>query len=287
MENSQSPDRNALRAQATLFKTLHEGPDILILPNAWDVGSAVIMAQAGFPAIATTSSGIAFAQGYPDGERISRDEMLQVVARIARKVSVPVTADLEAGYGPRPEDVAETVRRAIRAGVVGANFEDGTGRASDPLFDLTLGAERIRAAREAADAEGVPFVVNARTDGYLRRRELGKANFDDAVRRANAYREAGADCLFVPGVVDAETIGKLVAAIDGPLNILAALSGVPAPPLAELQALGVARVSIGGSLALAALALVRRSAEELLAAGTYSYAGDALANAELNRLMAD
>ena len=284
---NQPVDKDTLRAKAAAFRKLHEGPEILMLPNAWDVGSAVVLAREGFPAIATTSAGIAFAQGYPDGEFIGRDEMLAVAGRIAKMVPVPVTADLERGYGPKAEDVAETVRRAIAAGVVGANFEDGTGQADAPLRDRSENVERIRAAREAADGEDVPFVVNARTDGYLVPGGKGSAVFDDVVRRANAYHAAGADCLFVPGKLDLETIGRLAQAIDGPLNVLGAISGYSAPPLPQLQELGVARVTIGGSLSLAALALVKQVALELREQGTFSYAGSAFSNAELNKMLAE
>lgn len=280
-------DREALRKKAEVFRKLHQAAPILMLPNAWDVGSAKVLAEEGFPAIATTSAGIAFAQGYADGEIISREEMLAVVARIVKKVPLPITADLEMGYGPKPEDVAETVRRAIATGVVGANFEDGIKQAAAPLRDLNDNVERIRAAREAADAEDIPFVINARTDVFLVSGDMGPQAFDHVVRRANAYRAAGADCLFVPGKLDLETIGRLVKAIDGPLNILGGFSGYTAPPLAQLQELGVARVTIGGSLSLAALALVKRVGRELLDEGTFNYAGDAFPNAHLNKLLGE
>ena len=282
---NQPVDKEALRAKAAAFRDMHRGPDVLMLPNAWDVGSAVILSEAGFPAIATTSAGIAFAQGYADGEHISREEMLAVVNRIVKSVPVPVTADLEAGYGPTPEDVAETARRAIEIGAVGANFEDSARWAEAPLLDLSVGVERIRAAREAADSEGIPFVINARTDVLLLPGEKGPADFDETVRRANAYRAAGADCLFVPGKHDLDTIGRLVQAIDGPLNILGGFSGYSAPPVAQLRELGVARVTIGGSLSLSALALVDQVATELQNEGTFTYAGKAFSNAHLNKLL--
>ncbi len=278
-------DKEALRAKAAEFRDMHKGPDVLVLPNAWDAGSAVILSEAGFAAIATTSAGIAFAQGYADGEKISREEMLAVVNRIVKTVPVPVTADLEAGYGPKPEDVAETARQAIEIGVVGANFEDGTGRAEAPLLDISLAAVSIRAGREYADGEDILFVINARTDVLLLPGEKGPADFEEAVRRANAYRAAGADCLFVPGKHDLETIGRLVRAIDGPLNILGGFSGYSAPPLAQLRELGVARVTIGGSLSLSALALVDQVAKELRNEGTFTYAGKAFSNAYLNKLL--
>ncbi|MCZ6647545.1 MAG: isocitrate lyase/phosphoenolpyruvate mutase family protein [SAR324 cluster bacterium] len=278
-------NRDALREKAAAFRKLHEAPQAFILPNAWDIGSAVILAEAGFPAIASTSAGVAVAQGYPDGQQIGRDEMLAVVNRMVNKVAVPVSADLEAGYGMKPEDVADTVRRAIDAGAVGANFEDGTRGGDQPLLDLSLNVERIRAAREAADAEDIPFVVNARTDGYLVAGQDTAEAFEESVRRANAYRAAGADCLFVPGKLKLESIRRLAEAIDGPLNVLGALSGYEAPSLGELQAAGVKRVSIGGSLSLAVLAFVKRVAEQLRKDGAFGYAGEALSNAKMNELL--
>lgn len=283
--NDRPVDKILLRDKAAAFRKLHESPPILILPNAWDVGSAVIFAEAGFPAIATTSAGIAVARGYPDGEKISRDEMIAAVARIGSRVSVPVSADLEAGYGAKPEDVGETIRLAIAAGMVGANIEDSTGRRDGPMMDISQGVERIRAAREAADAEELSFVVNARTDGYLFSGENTTGVFEESVRRANAYKAAGADCLFVPGKLDLETIGRLAEAIDGPLNVLGAFSGYEGPALKELQSAGVSRVSIGGSLSLAVLAMVNRVAQELLNEGTFSYAREALSNAYMNKLL--
>lgn len=276
-----TPDQ---KAKATAFHALHHGPEILILPNAWDGASAVVLAAAGFPALATTSAGIAFARGYPDGEAIGRAEMIAEVKRIVDLVAVPVTADLEAGYGPAPEDVAETVRQAIAAGAVGCNLEDGTGRKERPLLDLDRAVERIRAARATADAAGLEFVINARTDVYLARAAEGAAALKEAVRRANAYAEAGARSLFVPAVSDRPTIAALTREIAGPVNILA---GFATPPLSELKALGVARVSIGGSLARACYKLVAKAAQELRTMGTYGYAKESFTNPELNRLIGE
>lgn len=272
----------SLKSKAETFLALHTDPKILVLPNAWDVTSALILAQAGFPAIASTSAGVAFARGYPDGERISRDEMLAEVAAMATRVDTPVTADLESGYGDRPEDVAETVRRAIDAGAVGCNIEDSTKGGEDFLFDFSLSVERIQAGREAADAAGIPFVINARTDGFLRMGR-GAGVLDDAIRRANAYHEAGARCLFIPGVADGQTIGRLARDIPGPINILASAK---APPVSELEALGVARLSVGGGFARAAYTAARRAAEELRDRGTFDYIEDAYTNADLNTLLA-
>jgi 2-methylisocitrate lyase-like PEP mutase family enzyme len=270
------------RDKAALFCSLHQGPPILVLPNVWDVASARIVEQAGFPAIATSSAGVAFALGYPDGERISRDEMTSVVARIVAHVAVPVTADMEAGYGRSPEDAAATVRAVIAAGAVGMNFEDSPGEGGEPLLPEALQVERVRAAREAADATGVPFVLNARTDVFLEQVGEPAGRLAHAVRRLNAYRSAGADCLFAPGVSDAATIAMLVKEMHGPLNVLAVAAS---PPIRELERLGVARVSLGSGPMRAGLTVLRRIAEELRTAGTYGALAGAIPHADLNRLL--
>jgi 2-methylisocitrate lyase-like PEP mutase family enzyme len=278
----------ALGAKAETLRRLHDGPDVLILPNAWDVASARIVEAAGYPAIATTSSGVAFALGYPDGEKIGRDEMLAVCGRIAARVRVPVSADIEAGYGPKPEDTAETVRRALAHGIVGGNLEDGTQGGDKPLFPQELAVARIRAARAAGESAGVHFVINARTDSYLVGMRVGRGpdgpSFDETVRRGRAYREAGADCIFIPGLADHDTIRRLVAAIGGPVNILV---GTKSPTVPELKALGVRRVSVGGMLMLATLGLVRRAAAELKGPGSYGFAAGMATHAEMNRMLAD
>jgi len=272
-------DVGALKAKAAAFRKLHDGPDLLVLPNAWDVASARIFEDAGFPAIATTSAGIAYAHGYPDQERISRPEMARAVQRIAASLRVPLTADMESGYG----DVAETVRAAIDAGAVGMNLEDATRDAAKPLFDLEVQVERIRAARAASDAAGVRLVINARTDVFLAAVGPEEGRMDDAIRRANAYRDAGADCLFVPGVADAARIAALAKAIRGPLNILAG-PGVPSAP--ELRKLGVARLSVGSGAMRAVLGLTRRIAQELRGPGTYGAVLEgAVSYAEMNQLL--
>jgi 2-methylisocitrate lyase-like PEP mutase family enzyme len=276
-----------LHENASAFAGGHRGPGVIVLPNAWDPGTAIVLADAGFPFLATTSAGIAFARGLPDGQSLSRSRMLELVAEIAGAVSIPVSADLEAGYGPRPEDVAATVTGAVAAGVVGCNIEDSTGDRDRPLFELDLAVERIRAGAEAARATGLPFVLNARVDPYLVRLGTPEQNLAESVRRANAYREAGAGCVYVPGVADADAIGRMVREIDGPLNVLGARGGaVQSLAVADLEALGVRRVSIGGSLAVAALGLVRRAAAELLARGTFSYTGEAMSNHDADALMA-
>ena len=269
-------------AKAEAFKAMHEGPDPLVLVNASDAATARIVVEAGYPAIATSSAGIAWLMGYADGERISREEMLWMVRRIAERVDVPVTADMEAGYGIEAEAVADTVRATIEAGAIGMNIEDGAIGAPGPLLDFDLSVARIAAGRKAADATGVPAVLNARCDVFLRGGK-GPDALAEAVRRCNAYREAGADCLFVPFARDAETIGAVVAGIDGPVNILAS---AVSPPIPELKRLGVARVSIGGLLSLAFATLARNAAGELADAGTYGFADGVILHPEMNALMA-
>jgi len=246
--------------KAEALRQLHVAGPLLVLPNAWDAGSARIFVEAGFPALATTSAGIAFSLGYADGERITREEMLAAVARITRRVSVPVTADMEAGYGRAPEAVARTVRGVLEAGAVGMNLEDRIGE--EALIDLPLAVDRVRAARAAADAAGIPMVLNARTDAF----SPNMGGFAEAVRRGNAFREAGADSVFVPFVSDRDTIERLVREIRAPVNIL----GTPnAPTLKEMAALGVRRVTFGSAPMRATLGLVRRMAREWKEKGTY------------------
>jgi len=261
--------------KANAFRAMHRG-EILVLPNAWDVASARVIQQAGFGAIATTSAGIAFTQGYPDGQRISREEMLAVVGRIAAAVEVPVTADVEAGYGDRPEDAARTARDVLASGAIGMNLEDATGDPRKPLLDLGLQVERVKAVRE------LPVVLNARTDVYLLDVGAAEKRYDEALRRLAAFRDAGADCVFVPGLRDAAIIGRLVKDLQCPVNILA---GPGSPTVPELQKLGVARVSLGSSAMRATLGLLRRVAEELKGAGTYTSLEVGIPFADVNRMM--
>jgi len=270
------------KSKAMTFRAMHRGGKILVLPNAWDVASARIFENAGFGAIATTSAGVAFTLGYPDGEKISREEMLARVARIARAVKVPVSADLEAGYGQRPEDAARAAREAIEAGAVGMNLEDGTDDGTHPLAELSLQLERIRAVREAALKTGVLLVLNARTDVYLAKIGDPAKRYDETVRRLVAFRDAGADCVFVPGLTDADTIGRIVGDVRCPVNILA---GPGAPSAPELEKLGVARVSVGSGAMRATLGLVQRIAAELKSAGTYAGLEGGMAYADVNRML--
>jgi 2-methylisocitrate lyase-like PEP mutase family enzyme len=269
------------KAQAHAFRAMHHGPKLLVLPNVWDVAGARILEEAGFGAMATTSAGIAFSLGYPDGQKISREEMLAVVGRIVRGVKVPVTADVEAGYGNRPEDAADTARGVIDAGAVGMNLEDGIDEPGH-LVDLSLQLEKIRAVREAALKSGVLLVLNARADVYLEQIGAPETRYGETVRRLLGYRDAGADCVFAPGVRDPETISRLVRDLQCPLNILA---GPGSPAATELEKLGVARVSLGSAPMRATLGLLRRMADELKTTGTYAAIEGAPSHADVNRML--
>jgi 2-methylisocitrate lyase-like PEP mutase family enzyme len=267
---------------ARQFLELHRGPRILVLPNAWDVASARIFEDAGFSAIGTTSAGAAFSLGYPDGQKIPREEMLAVVRRIAEAVDVPVTADVEAGFGSTPEEVADTAREVIAAGAVGMNLEDGVEGKPDLLADVNRQKEIIRAVLGAAASAGVPFALNARTDIFLYGIGPAETRLVRTIERLNSYSAAGAQSLFAPGVKDKETIAQLVRGVAGPLNILAT---VGTPPIAELQQLGVARVSVGSGPMRATLGFLGRMARELREVGVFTLMTDgALPYADANRL---
>jgi 2-methylisocitrate lyase-like PEP mutase family enzyme len=276
----------AKKTQAELarqFLELHRGPKILVLPNAWDVSSARIFEDAGFPAIGTTSAGVAFSLGYPDGQKIPRGEMLAVVRRIAEAVEVPVTADVEAGFGSTPEEVADTAREVIAAGAVGMNLEDGVEGKPDLLADVNLQKEIILAVLGVAAASRVPFVLNARTDIFLYGIGPAETRLARTIERLNAYRAGGAQSLFAPGVKDKETITQLARGVTGPLNILAT---VGTPPTAELEQLGVARVSVGSGPMRATLGFLDRMARQLREEGVFTLMTEgALPYADANRLV--
>jgi 2-methylisocitrate lyase-like PEP mutase family enzyme len=262
---------------------MHQSGDILVLANAWDIPSARIFEQAGFPAIGTSSAAIAISLGYPDGQKIDRDEMLRVVARIARSVSVPVTADMEAGYGDSATDVADTATRVISAGAIGLNIEDSTKIPKNPLYDLDAQIQKITSIRKVADLLDVPLVINARTDALVLGLGDRTTRLKEAIARGKEYKKAGADCFFPVGAIDPQTISEITKQVGCPVNILAT-NGVP--PIAELSRLGVRRVSLGSGPARATLGLVIRIAQELREGGTYeSLLNGAPTLAEANRLV--
>jgi 2-methylisocitrate lyase-like PEP mutase family enzyme len=255
------------REQAERLRGWHAGPELLVLPNAWDAASARVFERAGFRAVATTSSGVAATLGYADGERMSRSEMVAAIGRIVRAVGCPVTADIEAGYGPTLNTKLDTIRLVLDAGAVGINIEDSTHEVGRPLAGVAAQQGLIGAIRRLGEAQGIAVVINARTDVFLRAEGDAETRLAEAVRRLNAYYEAGADCLYPIGVADAATIDALVHVVNGPINILASSR---TPSLPELAALGVRRVSFGGGLARTALGALKQVAEELRDMGTYA-----------------
>ena len=268
--------------KARRFRELHAAGTFVLL-NAWDAGSAILLARAGVPAIATTSSGVSWAHGVRDGQRLSRSEAVAAVAAIVRAVDCPVSADLESGYGPGPGDVAATIEAAIAAGAVGANLEDRPGPGPEVLRPIDDQCARLAAAREAADRSGVPLVLNARTDVYLARVGEPAERETLVIERAAAYAKAGADCVFVPGLSDPDVIARIVAAAPGPVNVLLAPgAGVS---IAQLAQAGVRRISTGHLIAAAAYATIQRAAQELLD-GQAETLRDALPVGELQAMMA-
>jgi len=264
---------------AARFHHLHQAPGpALVLPNCWDVVTARLIEQAGAPALATTSAGVAWSLGAVDGHQLDRGLMVEHLRRITTAVQVPVTCDIEGGYGEGDDALAETVRLVVGAGAVGVNLEDSTPLGE--LRDLADAAHRVAVVREAADQAGLDLYLNARTDTYL----SGSADLDETVARAHAFLQAGASGIFVPGTADLDIIEELTSAIPAPVNILV---GPASPPVAELAAAGVRRVSTGSSLAGAVLGHVSRAARELLGHGTYGELADPYTWAELNDLYAE
>jgi 2-methylisocitrate lyase-like PEP mutase family enzyme len=268
-------------AKAEAFRALHRGPRLLLMANAWDAVSARIFEAEGFAAVATTSGGVSWAIGYPDGEAAPWDEVVEQTARIARAVAVPVTADIEAGFGATPEAVGRSIGDIIRAGVVGVNLEDGM-HGPTPMRTVDDAVARIRAAREAARAAGVPIVINARTDLYIKNIGDGASRFDEAVARGRAYLAAGADCFYPITLRDSGTIGRLVQALNAPVNINVRAGW---PSVAELEALGVARVTTATQITLMALATTRQIAREIMTTGRFDAINPAIAHPEMQQLM--
>jgi 2-methylisocitrate lyase-like PEP mutase family enzyme len=260
------------------FRQLHAQERAFIVPNPWDIGTARLLELLGFQALATTSAGYAFSRGQPDNA-VGRDRMMVHLAEIASATGLPVSADLENGFGDSPETVAETIRQAAATGVVGGSIEDATGRSDDPIYAHALAAERIRAAAEAARGLSFPFTLTARAENYL----AGRADLNDTIRRLQAYQEAGADVLFAPGLKSKDEIAAVVSSVDRPVNVIMGYPDVQLD-LEELSAIGVKRVSVGGSLARAVLGAFLRAAQEMREHGTFSYAKDAVGYKEINAM---
>jgi 2-methylisocitrate lyase-like PEP mutase family enzyme len=267
-----------LAEKGKAFRALHERDRAFIIPNPWDVGTARLLAHLGFEALATTSMGYAFSAGQRD-TTISRERMMDHVAALASATHLPVSADLENGYGDAPETAAETVRLAAAAGVVGGSIEDATARPDDPIYALGHAAERVRAAAEAARALPFPFTLTARAENYLH----GRPDLRDTIVRLQAYQDAGADVLYAPGLASKDEITAVVRSVDRPVNVLMGLQGVQLS-MADLAAIGVRRVSVGSALCRAALGAFLRAAREMREHGTFRFANEAASPLEISAL---
>jgi 2-methylisocitrate lyase-like PEP mutase family enzyme len=250
------------------FRGLHEREGAFIIPNPWDIGTARLLAHLGFEALATTSAGYAFSIGQRDNT-VGRDKMMAHVSDITGATDLPVSADLESGFGDDPEIVAETIRLGAAAGLVGGSIEDSTKRRTDPIYDLALATERVSAAAEVARSLPFPFMLTARCENYL----VGRPDLKDTITRLQAYQEAGANVLYAPGLKSKEDIAVVASSVDRPVNVLMGLPGVGLS-LAQLSELGVKRISIGSTLCRVALTAFLRAAREMRDRGTFSYADD-------------
>jgi 2-methylisocitrate lyase-like PEP mutase family enzyme len=276
---SNAPQTKLAQAEkGQAFRALHERDRAFIIPNPWDVGSACLLAHAGFEALATTSAGYAFSVGQTDNT-IDRFEMIAHVAQIATATDLPVNADLENGYGDSADLAAQTIRLAAEAGACGGSIEDATGKSDYPIYEIAHAADRIRAAAETVRALPFTFTLTARAENYLN----GRPDIKDTIKRLQAYQEAGANVLYAPGLTTKEEIAAVVSSVDRPVNVLAALAGAPLT-LADLSALGVKRVSIGSVLSRAAYGAAIRAASEMRERGTFTFADDAISFRDLTAI---
>jgi 2-methylisocitrate lyase-like PEP mutase family enzyme len=260
------------------FRALHQRDTAFIIPNPWDAGTARLLAHLGFEALATTSMGYAFSLGRRDNT-LNRDETLAYASAIVSATNLPVTADLENGFGDAPEIAAETVRLAAATGLVGGSIEDATGRPDHPIYKLEHAAERVRAAAAAAHSLAFPFTFTARAENYLH----GRPDLQDTIKRLQAYQEAGADVLYAPGLATKDDIAAVVSSVDRPVNVVMGLQGVQLS-LAALSALGVKRISVGSALARTAIGAFLRAAREMREHGTFTFANDAASPRELTAI---
>jgi 2-methylisocitrate lyase-like PEP mutase family enzyme len=273
-----APDQ---QQRAVAFAELHAGPDAFVIPNPWDAGTARILTQLGFAALATTSAGVAFSLGRPDGaNHIDRDEVLANARAITAATYLPVSADLESGYAQSADEVATTIRLAAEAGLVGGSIEDATGCSDAPIYPLEAAVERVTAAVEAARALPWPFTLTARAENFL----YGRPDLADTIRRLQAFETAGADVLFAPGLPDLDAIRAVCSSVGRPVNVLVGGAG-PTHSVSTLSACGVRRISLGSALSRAALATIVQAAGEIQDKGTFEFTRDALPYGEVNRLM--
>jgi 2-methylisocitrate lyase-like PEP mutase family enzyme len=276
--------KRAVETQADkgrMFRALHAREGAFIIPNPWDIGTARLLAKLGFEALATTSMGYAFSNGQRDNT-VSREATMAYASAIAAATHLPVSADLENGFGDTPEAAAETIRLAAAAGVVGGSIEDSTGRPDDPIYEMNLATERVRAAAKAAQALPFSFTLTARAENYLH----GRPDIGDTIRRLQAYQEAGADVLYAPGLATREDIAAVVSSVDRPVNVVMGLSGVQLS-LSELTAIGVKRVSVGSALCRVALGAFLRAAREMRDHGTFTFAGEAVSSKEITGMFSE
>lgn len=267
--------------KAVAFRALHEKNQAFVIPNPWDVGTARLLAHLGFEALASTSAGYAFSMGVAD-YHIGRERMLAHVGQLVQATDLPVSADLEAGYGDTLQEVAQTYRLAAATGLVGASIEDATGRPDDPIYGLAQATERVIAAVEAVRALPFPFTLTARAESHLH----GRNDLADTIRRLQAYQEAGADVLYAPGLRTREDIASVVKALDRPVNVLMGSAGVRFS-VAELSALGVKRISTGSSLSRAALGAMLRATREILDQGSFTFGDDAANYSTITAMLTD
>jgi 2-methylisocitrate lyase-like PEP mutase family enzyme len=263
--------------KAKTFRQLHQQPHAFVIPNPWDVGTSRLLAAMGFKALATTSMGYAFSVGQRDNT-LSREQTLAYIAAVATSTDLPVSADLENGFGDQPEVAAETIRLAASAGAVGGSIEDSTGRADDPIYAIEFATERIRASVEASRSLNIDFVLTARAENFLH----GRPNLDDTIRRLQAYQEAGADVLYAPGLRSREDIASVVAAVDRPVNVVMGLQGVRLS-VDDLSAIGVKRISVGSALYRAAIGAFLEGAREMASRGTFCFATGAASPKEISQ----
>jgi len=264
--------------KASAFRALHQRHGAFIIPNPWDVGTARLLAHLGYEALATTSAGYAFSVGHRDNT-IGRDEMMSHARAIVAATDLPVSADLENGFGDDPQTVAETIRLAGAAGLVGGSIEDATNRPDDPIYEHEPAAERIRAAAEVARSLPVPFTLTGRAENYL----VGRPDLTDTIKRLQAYQEAGADVLYAPGLTSKDDIATLVSSVDRPVNVVMGLQGVRLS-VAQLAAIGVRRVSVGSALARSAIGAFLRAAREMREHGTFTFADEAVSYRDISAM---
>ncbi|TWT14111.1 oxaloacetate decarboxylase [Reyranella sp. CPCC 100927] len=275
-----TPSKTAMQ-KAVALKALHQQGKTFIIPNPWDRGSARLLAKAGFPALATTSAGCDFARGVMNGGS-GRDEILANAVEIDRATDLPVSADLEHGYGDAVEDVAETIRRAIAAGLAGGSIEDSTGNAQQPIYGFEHAVERMRAAVDVVKSQPIPFQLVARAENYLH----GRPDLRDTIRRLQAFQEAGADVLYAPGLTTKAELKTLVSEVDRPVNVVMGLVSAEFTTVADLAALGVVRISLGSALARRAYGALIDAAREMAEQGSFAFADDATPFREINNSFA-